>query len=172
MNEKDIDFNRLTQELDTDELIEFSLPVERAGLVFAVLQMGLSHPDLESTSSVYKRGRAFTFQLQDMICSHSPYFRELADRGWAQMSLATLEDEKKKEPLSNFSDLSPKRQYQLALLFKAFETLAVHTSELESLPGREIREDAMLSAAAILNNNLEESVGEVIKELDENRFID
>ena len=172
MAKEELDYDRLTRELDTEKLIEFSLPVERAGLIFGLLQMVLTHPDLEPSSSSYKRGRAFSYQLLDAICVHAPYFREFADRGWTQMFLATFEDEKKKEPLTNFSQLSPHRQYQLALLAKAFEVLATHTSELESLPGKEIREDAMLSAAAILSNNFEESVPEVIKELDENRFID
>ena len=172
MNEKDIDFNRLTQELDTDELIEFSLPVEQAGLVFAVLQMGLSHPDLESTSSVYKRGRAFSFQLQDMICSHSPYFRELVDRGWAQMSLATLEDEKKKEPLSNFSDLTSGKRYQTALLCTALGMATSWLNEVTDQSLEEINKVVFQLAECNLAENDYEAVPEIINKIDNGKVID
>ena len=153
---------------------EFPLKLNayQAYICVCLFQLALKHPDLKPGDATYKTANTIARFLHGELAKRSALIGEVLQEGWDEYFMLDIQFEEKEQKAANFSDLDSKRQYQLALLFKAFETLAVHASELESLPGREIREDAMLNAAAILNNNLEESVGEVIKELDENRFID
>ena len=172
MDAKDVNSEEFIEELISCGEFPFKLNAYQAYICVCMFQLALKHPGFKPEDATYKTGNTIARFLHGELAKRSTLVGEVLEKGWDEYFMLDIQFDEEEQKVANLSDLIPRRQNQLALLAKAFEVLVIRTSKLKSLPRKEVIEDAMARAVAIINKNPEKLIRETIKELDDAANLD